>query len=146
MKIEVKIDPSVPETGVVITAPELTSEVQQLVAQLSDASPQVLTGLRDGRVEVLEQPELIRVYASGGKVYAVTERGTCVLRYRLYELEERLDKRCFVRISNAEIINLHRVRSFDLSLTGTICVRLQNGEVTYVSRRYVARIRQLLNA
>ena len=31
-----------------------------------------------------------------------------------------------------------------MSFTGTICVSLSNGAVTYVSRRYIAKIKQLL--
>ncbi|MGN1069556.1 MAG: LytTR family DNA-binding domain-containing protein, partial [Candidatus Fimadaptatus sp.] len=58
--------------------------------------------------------------------------------------EQRLASQSFVRISNGEIINLKKVRGFDLGFTGTICVSLSNGTVTYVSRRYVARIKQLL--
>lgn len=48
-----------------------------------------------------------------------------------------------MRISNGEIINLKKVRGFDLSFVGTICVTLSNGTVTYVSRRYVSKIKQL---
>ena len=33
---------------------------------------------------------------------------------------------------------------YDLSFAGTICVTLSNGTVTYVSRRFVAKIKQLL--
>lgn len=66
------------------------------------------------------------------------------MRQRLYELEERLDKGSFVRISNSEIINMKKVKGFDLSFTGTICVSLSNGTTTYVSRRYVAKIKQVL--
>ena len=65
------------------------------------------------------------------------------MRARLYELEETLKKQ-FVRISNSEIVNLQKVKSFDLSFTGTICVSLSDGTVTYVSRRYVSKIRQVL--
>ena len=71
-------------------------------------------------------------------------RGTYTLRLRLYEMEERLDSRCFVRISNSDIIHLKKVRSFDLSLAGTIRITLSNGTGTYVSRRSVAKIKQLL--
>ena len=60
------------------------------------------------------------------------------------ELEERLAKDRFVRISNSEIINLKQVKGFDLSFAGTICVTLSGGTVTYVSRRYVAKIKQVL--
>ena len=66
------------------------------------------------------------------------------LRQRLYELEERLSARMFVRISHSELINLNRVRGFDLSLAGTICVTLTGGVSTYVSRRYVSKIKQVL--
>ena len=92
----------------------------------------------------MDQSQIYRIGASEGKVYAVTDEGEYQLRLRLYELENRLDKGSFVRISNSEIINLKRVKGFDLSLAGTICVRLTNGMVTYVSRRYVARIKQVL--
>ena len=74
----------------------------------------------------------------------MTENGEYVLRQRLYELEECLDGSCFVRISNAEIINLKKVRGFDLSITGTIRVTLTDGSATYVSRRYVGKIKQVL--
>lgn len=77
-------------------------------------------------------------------VYRKTVDGEYQLRLRLYELEERLDKDDFVRISNSEIINLKRVKGFDLSYTGTICVFFQNDTVTYVSRRYVKKIKQVL--
>ena len=50
----------------------------------------------------------------------------------------------FVRISHSEIINLRKAKAFDLRLSGTISVRLADRSVSYVSRRYVARIKQLL--
>ena len=93
---------------------------------------------------MLEQAELIRIYANTGKVFAVTEKGEYTLRLRLYEIEERLNTHQFVRISNSEIINLKKVNNFDLSLTGTICVRMSNGTTTYVSRRYVSKIKKIL--
>ena len=144
MKIEVKIDPAYQEPSVVILTDVMTEEVNDILKKLSESAPQVLSGIRAGSLEVLEQEDLIRAYANQGKVFAVTESGVYQLRLRLYELEERLDKARFVRISNSEIVNLKKVRSFDLGLTGTICVRLADGTVTYVSRRYVSKIKHIL--
>lgn len=144
VQIEVKIDPSCTEPKVIIVADSMSEEIQSLVKRLSADIPQVISGIRDERLEVLKEDELIRVYAGSGKVFAVTEQGEYVLRLRLYELEERLDRQKFVRISNSEIVNLKKVKSFDLSFAGTVCVELLNGTVTYVSRRYVPKIKKIL--
>lgn len=42
------------------------------------------------------------------------------------------------------IINLKKVKGFDLGFSGTICVNFQNGLTAYVSRHYVAKIKQVL--
>ena len=101
-------------------------------------------GLKDEKIEILEQTDLIRIYANSGKVYAVTDKGEYILRLRLYEIENRLPSNQFIRISNSEIINLKKVNNFDLSFTGTICVKLSNGITTYVSRRYVPKLKKIL--
>lgn len=144
MQVEVKIDSEYREPKVIILTASMTDEVNALVNQLSDHTPQIFSGSREDKIEVLEPAELIRVFASAGKVYAVTEKGKYVLRLRLYEAEQRLPPHQFVRISNSEIINLKKVVNFDLSFTGTICVKLCGGEVTYVSRRYVSKIKEIL--
>ncbi len=143
MQLEVKIDSTCTEPKVVILTASMTEEVNMILNRLSDQSPQMITGSRDDRFEVIEQADLIRIYASAGKVFAVTRKGEYTLRLRLYEIEERLPHQ-FVRISNSEIINLKKVDSFDLSLTGTICVKLADGTVTYVSRRYVSKLKKIL--
>ena len=144
MQVEIKIDPSQPEPKVVITAASMTEEVNRIVRRLSEEIPQVISGTRDGKLEVLEPEELIRIYAASGKVFAVTGKGEYTLRLQLYELEERLSPHQFVRISNSEIIHLKKVVNFNLSFAGTIYVKLSNGTVTYVSRRYVSKIKKIL--
>lgn len=144
MQVEMKIDETQTEPKVIILTAKVTPEVLDIVKKLSEDTPQVIAGFRDDTVEPLEQEDIIRVYAANGKVFAVTDHGEYIVRLRLYELENRLDKKSFVRISNSEIIHLKMVKGFDLSFSGTICVSLSNGTVTYVSRRYVAKIKQVL--
>ncbi len=144
MQVEIKIDSSCTEPRIILLAAAMTDEVCEIAQRLSEAAPQMITGSRDGKLEVIEQTELIRIYASAGKVIAVTGKGEYTLRLRLYELEQRLSPRQFVRISNSEIINLKKIHNFDLSFTGTICVKLANGTVTYVSRRYVSKLKKIL--
>lgn len=144
MQIEIKIDGSYTEPKIIILTAAVTDEVNVIVDKLSKETPQIISGSKNEKVEVIEQEDLIRVYANAGKVYAVTDKGEYTIRLRLYEMEERLNYNQFVRISNSEIINLKKVENFDLSFTGTICVKLVDGTTTYVSRRYVSKIKTIL--
>lgn len=144
MQVEIKIDSSYEEPKVIVLTASMTDEISAVVKKLSEDVPQVISGVRNDKVEVIEPQTIIRIYAASGKVFAVTEKGEYSLRLRLYELEERLDGSRFVRISNSEIINLQKVNCFDLSFTGTICVKLSGGATTYVSRRYVSKIKKIL--
>lgn len=144
MQVEIKIDASCHEPKVIILTDVMTEEVNALVQRLSDHNLQIISGSKDGKTKILESDDLSRIYAGSGKVFAVTGDGEYLLRLRLYEVEERLNQAQFVRISNSEIINLKKVKNFDLSFTGTISVEMTNGATTYVSRRYVAKIKKIL--
>lgn len=144
MQVEIKIDHSYIEPKIIILTAVMTEEVKVVLNKLSENTPQIISGSKNEKIEVIEQGDLIRIYANAGKVFAVTDKGEYTVRLRLYELEERLNPNQFVRISNSEIVNLKKVKNFDLSFTGTICVELSNGTTTYVSRRYVSKIKKIL--
>lgn len=144
MQIEIKIDETCKEPKIVVVADQITDEVNEIIKKLSDEQPKVITGFKEGRAEVIEPDDIFRVFTAVGKVIAETVKGEYSIRLRLYEMEQRLDSHAFVRISNSEIISLKKIKYFDLSFTGTICVALLNGTVTHVSRRYVAKIKQVL--
>lgn len=144
MEVEIKIDANFKVPKIVIFTDIVTEDIKAVAEKLSSEDRQVITAFKDNTVRILEPDEIIRIYSFDGKIIAVTERGEFFLRRRLYELEELLESRKFVRISNSEIINLKRVKEFDLSAAGTICVSMSNSEVTYVSRRYVSKIKKIL--
>ena len=144
MQVEIKIDASATEPKVIILTPGMTPEVQALMHRISEESPKILAGFRGDSVTLLQPEEILRVYTANGKVYAVTALGEYTLRLRLYEAEDRLGKEHFVRISHSEIVNLRKVKGFDLSFSGTISVKLSDGSTTFVSRRYVSKIKKVL--
>lgn len=144
MQIEIKMDENYREPKIIIMTDKMTDEVNDIVKKLSVEEPQLIAGFKDDSVQVIDPSSIYRVYAQSGKVFAETSNGNYLLKLRLYEAEERLEKLSFVRISNSDIINLKRVKSFDLSFAGTICITLSNGTVTYVSRRTVSKIKKLL--
>ncbi len=144
MKIDIVIDAEYDEPMILIKTATMTKELDELVKSLSHDAPPILASNKDGLFTILEEDEIIRVYAADGKVYATTRNGDRILRRRLYEVEEQLSPKQFVKISKSELINLKAVRHFDLSRSGTILVELDGGIVTSVSRRFVSKIKTVL--
>ncbi len=144
MKIELKLDESCTEPRIIIIAKEKTEEIFKIMEILSSNMPPGIVGFDGSSAILLDPTHIVRIYAAVGKVFAVTEKKEYTLHLRLYEVEEKLNRSSFVRISNSEIINIKRAKKFDLSIAGTICVSLSNGDVSFVSRRYVTKIKKTL--
>ncbi|MDD3428452.1 MAG: LytTR family DNA-binding domain-containing protein [Oscillospiraceae bacterium] len=144
MQVEISIDDHAAQPKVVIVTSCVTPAVQALAKKLAQETPFILTGQRDDKFEILQPEEIVRIYTMDKKTIAETQNGSYTIKLRLYELEERLNVAQFVRISNSEMINLKKTKSFDVSFVGTVCVCMCNGAVTYASRRYVTKIKQLL--
>ena len=144
MKIELHIDPSLPEVEVAVRAPARTPEVDALLDRLTAGEAPLLGFGPDGTAVPLDLEEVLRFYGEDKDVRAQTAEAVYTVRERLYELERRLAAKRFVRISHSEIVNLKRVTALDLSLTGTIRMTLTGGVTVYVSRRYVEKMKEVL--
>lgn len=142
MKVKLRIDPGLKEPRVTIAAPALTDELRALAARLEGRG--LLIGWSGEKAVPLKEEALLRCYSQDKGVYAQTVQGEYALKERLYELEAKLDRHTFVRISHSEIVNLRKVTALDLALTGTIKMTLSGGTVCYVSRRYVKKIKEAL--
>ena len=142
MKVDIRIDPGCGETEVTITAPALTDEVKALAARLEGGA--ALIGWDGDTAVPLSEADILRCYGEEKGVKVQTIGAVYDLKERLYELEARLDRHTFVRISHSEIVNLRKITALDLSLTGTIRMTLAGDTVCYVSRRYVKKIKEAL--
>ena len=143
MDVKVCIDPAAGGLTVTITAPALTDEVKALAARLEGGA--ALIGWDGDTAVPLSEADILRCYGEEKGVKVQTIGAVYDLKERLYELEARLDRHTFVRISHSEIVNLRKVTALDLSLTGTIRITLTGGTVCYVSRRYVKKIKETLD-
>lgn len=139
MRVEFRLDPGAAEPRVLVIARQRTSEVEALLRRI--AAPQAIPAWDERGEALLAPEEIVRVYTERRCVLAESDRGTFALRSRLYELEARLGED-FVRISNSELVRRDRILHLDFGVTGTIRLTLRGGTVTYVSRRYVSRIRK----
>ena len=104
----------------------------------------MITAISGDRIYLLDKKEIFRFYTEDQKTFVRCAQQTYRVKLRLYVLEEMLSGGSFVRISNSEIVNFSHVKNLDTSISGTISLRMTNGDKTYVSRRYVSKIKKYL--
>lgn len=145
MKVEINIDPECTEPKIIIHTDRMTDELESLIRRLSAPNPDAIPAQTDRGVELLEAGKIIRVYTERQRVFAQTAEKSYPVKFRLYEMEERLSPHGFVRISSSELVNTKMIAGMDFSLAGTIRISLKGGITTYVSRRHVSGIKKLFD-
>ena len=142
--IEIKVDSELNKTKVVIYTNKLNGEVQDLIDKLKTSNENTLLGYKDEKGYILELEKIERIYTENKKVYAKCNEEVYHIRKRIFELEDALTEYNFIRISNSEIVNFKKVKNMDFKIIGTIVLNFKSGEKTYVSRRYVKKIKEYL--
>ena len=123
----------------------MSDEVRAIMSELHDSYDRTLAATDErGDRRILRPAEVVYFAASGQKVIAGTKDERYTVPMKLYELEAELPASRFVRISKSEIVSIGMIKSMDLSITGTIRITMKNGYETFVSRRNVAKIKEML--
>lgn len=144
MKVEVNVDKSLEEIFINIHTPSENDELKNILKKLLDKEL-ILKGVIEDKTYLLNSDDLYVIYAESKKVFAATKDKVFKLGYRLYELEEILDSKKFIRISNSAIINIYKVDNFEASFNGLITINLKNGTKEYISRRYLKKVKKTLS-
>lgn len=144
MDFEIKIDEAYKLPKTFVYTDKITEEVLRIKSFVLENSESLLIGFLDEKIKILNPSKIYRIYTENSKVIAESIDEKFLVKKRIYQLEDILKPKKFVRISNSELINLNLVDSFDLSYSGTISVKMKNNSKTFVSRRYVKKIKETL--
>jgi len=144
MKVEIVVDKNLKEKEVIIKTPKIDQESLDIKEKISANEIEVLSGIYDDKLEIIDPDDIIRIYANDKKVYTVTNKKTYLMKLPLYKIEDYLNGKNFVRISNSEIINLDKTKNFDFKYLGTISCEMVNGDICFVSRRAMKKVREIL--
>ena len=147
VEIEVVLDERYADPLVTIRTKSNTQQVENIICAIEDAShsdfPQI-AAVKDDVVMFVSQRDIVRVHTEGRKIVIQTEDEIYTVKRTLAGLEDVLNSARFLRISQSEIINLYKVKSFDFNLAGTIGVEFGFGIKSWVSRSRVKQIKNLL--
>lgn len=145
-KIITNISNEFKEASITINAPELSDEIQNIIDYISNINtvPHQIMASKNNEIYFIDLDKAICFFSKDKYNYVRTHDGTYKVKYKLYELEELLKQKDFIRISNSCIINIQQVAYFDTSILGTILVKLKDNTQETVSKRNVSHIMKLL--
>lgn len=104
-----------------------------------------LTAFREGGgICLVELTEIYYFESVDDKVFAYAENDVAEVKWKLYELEERLAGGDFIRIAKSMILNLSKVKRFAPYMGGRFEALLENGEKVLISRQYVPELKKVL--
>lgn len=146
IKINTNISSEFEETSITINAPELSTEVQNIIKYVSNINtiPTQIVANENNKIYFIDLERVICFFSKDKYNYVRVKEGTYKIRYKLYELEEIFKEKDFVRISNSCIINIRQVECFDIGMLGTILVKLKDNTQETVSKRNYAQVKKIL--
>lgn len=103
-----------------------------------------LTGIMEGMQYEIPVIDIYYVEAVENRVFLYSSTRVYETRQKLYELEEILKEKYFLRVSKSLLINLMKIQSIKPALNGRFCAILQSGEEIMISRKYVPELKKAL--
>ena len=122
---------------------KVTDDVQEIISFVKSRQGR-LSAQKDG--QSIEIPVIDIFYAESvdNRVFIYTSKESYEIRLKLYELEEMLKTKSFLRVQKSMLINLVKIKSIKPALSGRYTALLKNGEEIVISRKYVADLKTAL--
>ncbi len=143
MKINLDIDGKYDDTEVIIRAPHLNNDIERMVAMMRMIDMQIAVR-KDNETYLIETDKILYIEAVDRKTFVYTNSENYESELKLYEIEQELIERDFLRISKNSIVNLRKIKSLKTDVNRKIRITLQNGEQIVVSRMYSDELRRKL--
>ncbi len=137
MKLFLREDKQLRETEVEIRYRIKDEEVDAVISAVNSSSD-VIIGIKDnGDSERLYVAKILYFEAVDRYVFAYGNAGVYRVRKTLYDIEDCLRDKSFVRISRSTIVNINAVRTISPEDSRRVRLCLKNGEYLVVARSYV---------
>ena len=139
MEYTLIIDPQKDES-LVLSVHE-RNKIVEAVEKIMGINAMCLFGYSETDAVRIDPNEVDCYFTDSNKIYVCIGDKKYLLKERLYKIEEILSQD-FIRINQGCIINVNKVKKFDMSLGGTIKVILTNGFEDYISRRQIKNVKR----
>ncbi len=143
MEISVKKIPAGEPEVLEIRCHKVSDDVREIVSFVKSRQGQ-LSAETDGRKTEIPIVDVYYAESVDNRVFIYTAKESCEIKLKLYELEEMLKGRTFLRVQKGMLLNLMKVKSIKPALGGRYTAFLGNSEEIVISRKYVADLKKAL--
>ena len=143
MKVNIDISAEYREPFAVIHTDKVTEEIQRMIDIFSNSETPVTALQNEEDIVVLQPKDIYMVRVENGDTVIYGAKQKYRSRKRLYELALQLGKQ-FMQISKTTLINLSYMDSIEPGFSGTLLLKLKNGDKDYVSRKYLPEFKKHL--
>ena len=130
-----------------VTAPEVTEDIQKFLNNISQITKkkEEIVATKNNEIFLLKSKNVFYFYSDEKNNFAKTNDGIYKIKEKLYELEENLDEKKFIRISNSCIINIDKTKCFDVSQIGSLFAKMEDDTKQEVTKRKIKNVMNFLN-
>ena len=143
MKVNIDISAEYKEPFAVIHTDKVTDEIQRMIDIFSNIQTPITALQNEEDIVVLQPKDIYMVRVENGDTVIYGAKQKYRSRKRLYELADQLGKQ-FMQISKTTLINLSYMDSIEPGFSGTLLLKLKNGNKDYVSRKYLPEFKKYL--
>ncbi len=143
MKVHIEQVEKKSEELVLIRCYAVTDEVREIETFVKSRSGS-LSGVSDAKRYEIAVADICYIESVDGKTFLYTKDQVYETSYRIYELEELLRPKHFLRISKPMIVNLMKIQSIQPAFNGRFTAVLHSGEQIIISRSYVKALKAAL--
>ncbi len=122
---------------------KVSDEVKEIVAFVKSRQGQ-LSGIIDERQYEIPVTDIFYIETVDNKAFIYTQSKVYETKRKLYELEEILKEKRFLRISKSTLLNLMKISSIKPALNGRFTAVIYSGEQMIISRKYVPELKKAL--
>lgn len=139
---------AIPDKGLaIIFTGEKFNEIEKIISALyrSENKPlRVIVGRINDKYEILDVSDIEYFEASDNKVFAVNQGRRYMIKSKLYELEEKLLNREFVRVSKSILVNITAIEEFVPWFAGKLLLKMKNKEEIDVTKSYANNFKKFI--
>ncbi|OFI47797.1 hypothetical protein BG262_08895 [Floricoccus penangensis] len=144
MKVNLYIDENEKDPRIDIYSDAMNEEIEEILKLQNLITNKNIVAYSDDKIFIFEPEEIVRIYSESRKVLVETlDSKIYKLKIPLYEVEEVFQEE-FIRISKSELVNFFQLQQLEQAFNGQIKLTLKNGQIAYVSRRFVKELKRRL--